>query len=135
MKRKPNNLFGKYLKRLRDDKKMTLRDVEAKSGISATYLNQQENHTSTLLSDNKIKVLASVYGEPVDKFYLLSGRLPPDELSACITAREHLDKYEFINLIEDAVHEKRGISRGREDTEQAQPAEDAAEASSATEES
>lgn len=111
MKKKTGNQFGKYIKRLREEKKMTLRDVEAKSGISTSYLNQLENYMGAMLSDEKVKILARVYGAPPEKFYLLSGRLPPDELAVCIAAREHLEKYHFVNLLEDAVNEKRGISR------------------------
>lgn len=134
MKKRSNNQFGKFIKRLREDKKMTLRDVEAKSGISTTYLNQQENHMGATLSDDKVRVLAKVYDAPVEKFYLLSGRMPPDELAACIAAREHLEKFEFINLLEDAVNEKRGLPR-RESSEQSQATTGVAEDSGITEES
>jgi transcriptional regulator with XRE-family HTH domain len=45
-KRKYHNPFGDYIRKLREDHKYTLQDIEAKSGISATYLSQLEHRAN-----------------------------------------------------------------------------------------
>jgi transcriptional regulator with XRE-family HTH domain len=57
--------FGEYLKQLRDDRNMTLRDVEEKAKISNAYLSQVENGQRSVPTMKILSRLAQVYGVPV----------------------------------------------------------------------
>lgn len=54
--------FGEYLKQLREDRKMTLRDVEEKAKISNAYLSQVENGLRSVPTMKVLSRLAEVYG-------------------------------------------------------------------------
>jgi transcriptional regulator with XRE-family HTH domain len=56
--------FGEYLKQLRDDRKMTLRDVEEKAKISNAYLSQVENGQRSIPTMRILSRLAQAYGVP-----------------------------------------------------------------------
>ncbi len=57
--------FGKYLKQLRMDRGMTLRDVEEKAKISNAYLSQVENGLRSVPTMKILSKLARAYGVPV----------------------------------------------------------------------
>jgi len=106
-KKKSQNPFGDYIRKLREDHKYTLQDIEAKSGISATYLSQLEHKASAKMSDEKITALARAYKLPTAQFYLASGRLPEIELKVYLAAREYLTGEELIKIIRKAANAKR----------------------------
>lgn len=58
-------MFGEYLKELRIDRKLTLRDVEEKSKISNAYLSQVERGERGTPTMKILDRLAKVYGVPV----------------------------------------------------------------------
>jgi len=60
--------FGELLKRLREDRKMTLRDVEQKTRISNAYLSQVERGERNIPTLKILRKLAEVYGVPVSFF-------------------------------------------------------------------
>ena len=55
-------IFGEFLKQLRHDRKMTLRDVEKKSKISNAYLSQVETGERNIPTVKILSRLASAYG-------------------------------------------------------------------------
>ena len=57
--------FGQYLKQLREDRKMTLRDVEEKAKISNAYLSQVENGQRGVPTMKILSRLAQAYGVSV----------------------------------------------------------------------
>lgn len=57
--------FGEYLKQLREDRNMTLREVEDKAKISNAYLSQVENGQRGVPTMKILSKLARVYGVPV----------------------------------------------------------------------
>lgn len=58
-------MFGNYLKKLRIDRKLTLRDVEEKAKISNAYLSQVERGERGTPTMKILIKLAEVYGVPV----------------------------------------------------------------------
>lgn len=58
-------MFGEFLKQLRIDRKMTLRDVEEKAQISNAYLSQVESGERSVPSMKILAKLAEVYGVPL----------------------------------------------------------------------
>lgn len=112
-KRKGINPFGDYIRKLREDHKYTLQDIEAKSGISATYISQLEHKANAKMSDGKIAALAKAYKLPTAPFYLASGRLPEMELKVYLAAREYLTGEELIKIIRKAANAKRQPKPGR----------------------
>lgn len=59
------NIFGDFLKKLREDRKMTLREVERKAQISNAYLSQVERGERSIPTMKMLARLAKVYGVPV----------------------------------------------------------------------
>ena len=57
--------FGEYLKGLREKQRMSLRDVERRTGVSNAYLGQIEQAKRPPPHPNILKKLASLYGVPV----------------------------------------------------------------------
>ena len=54
--------FGEYIKRMRLDRGMSLRDVEVKTGISNAYLSQVERGKRNIPSTKVLFKLAQAYG-------------------------------------------------------------------------
>jgi transcriptional regulator with XRE-family HTH domain len=57
-----SNEFGIYLKKLREDRKLTLRDVEEKARISNAYLSQVEQGKKGIPTIKILSRLAEAYG-------------------------------------------------------------------------
>jgi len=57
--------FGKFLKQLREERNMTLRDVEEQAHISNAYLSQVENGQRSVPTMKILAKLADAYGVPV----------------------------------------------------------------------
>ncbi len=57
--------FGEYLKKLRNDRKLTLRNVEEQVHISNAYLSQIERGKRGIPTQKTLTKLAKVYGVPV----------------------------------------------------------------------
>ena len=58
--------FGEYLKKLRDERKMSLYDVEREAKISNAYLSQVERGIRNVPSIKILSRLAKTYGVSVD---------------------------------------------------------------------
>ena len=69
--------FGAYLKQLRDDLGLTLRDVEeeTKKQVSNAYLSQLENGKINEPSPSILYVLSPVYKVPYEKLMVEAGYL------------------------------------------------------------
>jgi transcriptional regulator with XRE-family HTH domain len=55
-------MFGKYLKKIREDRKMTLREVEGEARISNAYLSQVERGIREVPTLKVLARLAKAYG-------------------------------------------------------------------------
>ena len=81
--------FGKYLKTLRNNQKLSLRDVEAKGGISASYLAQIEQGRRRPPGPDILKRLAPVYDVPVRDLLKAAGYL--EEAGGTLSDEEEVE--------------------------------------------
>lgn len=71
--------LGNKLQQVRKLKSLSLRDVEAKTGISNAYLSQLERGDASNPSPKKLKSLADCYDIPYADLLNLAGYLPNDD--------------------------------------------------------
>ena len=81
--------FGKYLKELRNNQKLSLRDVEAKGGISPSYLAQIEQGRRRPPGPDILKRLAPVYDVPVRDLLKAAGYL--EEAGGTLSDEEEVE--------------------------------------------
>src|SRR3972149_1696372 len=74
--------FGYFLKSLRDKQRMSLRDVERKSGVSNAYIAQLEKGDRPAPSPEILRKLARAYNVTVRELLLRAGYLDEPEVSA-----------------------------------------------------
>lgn len=110
-----NNVeFGAYLKEIRQSRKMSLRQVEIKSGISNSYVYYLEKGKRNIPSPEILSKLAIAYNisykelmdkagyiknekpEETDELLILLKQLPENERKAIVTIWE--DGYSFDDL-------------------------------------
>jgi len=72
-----NETLGEYLKRVREEKRFTLRAVEEKTGISNAYLSQVENGKIVRPSPSVLHKLAECYEASYERLMLLAGHPLP----------------------------------------------------------
>ncbi|MDP3879841.1 MAG: helix-turn-helix domain-containing protein [Dehalococcoidales bacterium] len=82
-------VFGSYLKRLRNEHGLSLRDVEAKAGISSSYLAQIEHGRRRPPGLDILKRLAPVYDVPVRDLIKAAGYL--DEAESGLSEEEEVE--------------------------------------------
>lgn len=70
--------FGKYLKKLRTERSLTIRQVEVFSGVSNSYLSQLENGKRGIPSPDTLKKLAPVYRISYEELMSAAGYLPAE---------------------------------------------------------
>ena len=75
-----NNALGKYLKRLRKERKLTLRAVEEKTRISNAYLSQVENSKIVKPSPSVLHKLAKCYDTSYEHLMKLAGHPLPTSI-------------------------------------------------------
>ena len=81
--------FGKYLKDLRNNQKLSLRDVEAKGSISPSYLAQIEQGRRRPPGPDILKRLAPVYDVPVRDLLKAAGYL--EEAGGTLSDEEEVE--------------------------------------------
>lgn len=72
-----NETLGRHLKRVRRERKLTLRDVEKKTGISNAYLSQLENGKIVKPSPSVLHKLAECYHVSYEQLMKLAGHPLP----------------------------------------------------------
>ena len=73
--------LGNKLRQVRKLKSLSLRDVEADTGISNAYLSQLERGDASNPSPKKLKSLAEHYDIPYADLLILAGYLPSESAS------------------------------------------------------
>jgi transcriptional regulator with XRE-family HTH domain len=73
--------FGDYLRTLRTEKKLSLREVETLSGVSNSYLGLIERGQRPIPGADILKKLAPVYDVPVRDLLNAAGYLKDEEIS------------------------------------------------------
>lgn len=69
--------LGPFLKSAREDKQLSLRDVERSVGVSNAYLSQLESGRIREPSPNVLHKLATLYGVDYSETMELAGYMPP----------------------------------------------------------
>ena len=73
----PNQPFGTYLRELRRARRLTLREVQEKSGVSNSYLSQVENGRILQPSPHVLQKLAEAYDVPYEHLMARAGYIRP----------------------------------------------------------
>jgi HTH-type transcriptional regulator, competence development regulator len=81
--------FGEYLKTLRTEQKLSLREAEQLSGVSNSYLGMIERGRRPIPSAEVLKKLAPVYDVPVSDLLRAAGYLKDDSVS--LSEEEEVD--------------------------------------------
>jgi transcriptional regulator with XRE-family HTH domain len=82
--------FGRYLRRLRQERDLTLKQVELASGVSNAYISQLERGRRKSPHPDILKGLAKAYGVPVEDLLRAAGYL--GETSSELGSRERLEQ-------------------------------------------
>lgn len=70
--------FGKYVRRAREARDMTLTELARRVEVSIAYLSRIERERENPPPDRLISALAQALGLPADKLFAAARRLPPD---------------------------------------------------------
>jgi len=95
--------FGEYLKGLREKQRMSLRDVEKRTGVSNPYLGQIEQGNRPPPHPKILKKLAPAYDVPVEELIRAAGYLDEaqshwselDQLQWAVNTIQKDPEYEF----------------------------------------
>jgi len=81
--------FGEYMKNLRDEQRLSLRDVAAQTGVSISYLTQIEHDRKKNPGPDILKKLAPLYNVPVRDLLKAAGYL--EEVKPVLTDEEEVE--------------------------------------------
>ena len=70
-----NNDFGKYIKTLREEKNLSLRQVEIKTGVSNSYLSYLERGLREIPTAEVLKKLSGAYNVSYEDMLKAAGKL------------------------------------------------------------
>lgn len=85
--------FGDYLRSLREQQKMSLREVAAKTGVSVSYITQIENRRRKAPGPDVLKRLAPAYNVPVRELLKAAGYLDDIEpIRPSVSEEEEIDR-------------------------------------------
>ena len=85
--------FGDYLRSLREQQKMSLREVAAKTGVSVSYITQIENGRRKAPGPDVLKKLAPAYNVPVRDLLKAAGYLDDIEpIKPSVSEEEEIDR-------------------------------------------
>lgn len=81
--------FGEYMKNLRLEQRLSLRDVAARTGVSVSYLTQIEHGRKRSPGPDILKKLAPVYNVPARELLKSAGYL--EEVKPVLTDEEEVE--------------------------------------------
>ena len=70
--------FGKYIRRAREGRDMTLTELARQVEVSIAYLSRIERERENPPPDRLLSALAKALGLPTDSLFAAARRLPPD---------------------------------------------------------
>jgi HTH-type transcriptional regulator, competence development regulator len=76
--REENMSFGRYIRREREARALTLIDLAAQLDISPPYLSRIERDRENIPPDHLLTALSGALGIPEDTLFAMARRLPPD---------------------------------------------------------
>lgn len=68
--------FGKFLKRKREERNLSLEEFASQCGVSAIYLYDVESGTTDTYAEGLFYKMAGILGMDGDEFIIQSGRIP-----------------------------------------------------------
>ncbi len=86
------NVFGKYIKDLREDRQLSLRQVESETGISNSYLSQIERGDRDIPNSKILVKLVDLYGITFQSLAEVAG------MQAALAKRSSRKKELSINI-------------------------------------
>jgi transcriptional regulator with XRE-family HTH domain len=93
--------FGEYIKNLREQHKLSLRDVAAKTGMSYSYLTQIEHGRRKAPGPELLKRLAPVYGVSVRDLLKAAGYLEDIKPAKPVLSEEEEVEMAFRYVMSD----------------------------------
>jgi transcriptional regulator with XRE-family HTH domain len=109
--------FGAFIRRQRETRRITLREMAKLIGVSATYLSKVERGENPPLTEVKVKAIAQIIECDADELMARAGRLSSDlsniirrhpvELAALLRTTKGLSADEVGRLIRDLQKAKR----------------------------
>ena len=70
--------FGRYIRRAREGREMTLTELARRVDVSIAYLSRIERERENPPPDRLVSALARALGLPADSLFAAARRLPPD---------------------------------------------------------
>ena len=117
--------LGQYLRAMRDAKGLSLRQVEAKSGISNAFVSQMESGKVKQPSPVILYKLAETYGVPYESLMELAGYPSPSALTieprsasavfrrfGEITPTEEAELLDYLSFLRSRTRKGRRRTRG-----------------------
>ena len=117
--------LGRYLRAMREAKGLSLRQVEAKSGISNAFISQMESGKAKQPSPIILYKLAETYGVPYESLMELAGYPSPSALTTEprsasavfrrfgeITPTEEAELLDYLSFLRSRARKGRRGSRG-----------------------
>lgn len=97
--------FGKYLRRVRNERKLTIRQLDTYSGVSHSYISQVERGNRGIPSPEILQRLSKPLGVDYEELMVRAGYI--EEIKGQIPSPMHsmIDDDNFIELINDTVNE------------------------------
>jgi transcriptional regulator with XRE-family HTH domain len=106
--------LGDYLRQLRTEKRLSFRDVEQLSGVSAAYILQIEQGKRKAPGGNILKKLAEVYQVPARDVLRAAGYM--DDISPGLSEEEEVEMA-FAYVMNDRRYSSGTRLKGKLDTE------------------
>lgn len=96
--------LGQYLKKMRKEKKITLREAAKRSGVSHPYLSQLENGKNDKPSLDVLEKLANVYDQPLSNLLEASGHLTTEKVGYKEEFEDILNEEKELRKKKDILH-------------------------------
>lgn len=103
--------FGEYLRKLRKEKNLTIRQIETYSGVSNSYLSQVENGKKGIPSPSILKKLSKALKVDYNLLMIKAGHLDENE-------KIIVEENELLNLIKENEVKYKGRPLTEEQREQ-----------------
>lgn len=88
--------FGVYIKELRRRRKLTIRQLDQRSGVSHSYISQMERGERGIPSPDILMKLSKPLGIEYEELMIVAGHLKREQKESFLTDPEKLELYEVI---------------------------------------
>jgi len=95
--------FGRYLRKLRESRGLSTRQVKLQSGVSNAYISLLENGERGIPSPEILEKLAPVYRVPYDKLMKLAGYIKSESLDTHTPSEKELEFLKQLRITLDKL--------------------------------